>query len=124
MHVLVMHHKGIHKFHSDTDRRLLVHDRVAPAAGYIQNIARPLLADDRVAGLPIPMSGRLDRVRRRRRRSQVPRLPPKTERVHGLLVVVPRRARARGPGIDLGVRAVFARVEPSREPVEQFIQFK
>ena len=92
MHVLVVHHEGVYKFDSGADRRLLVHDRVAPAGGYIQNIARPLLADHRVAGLPIPMSGRLDRVRRRRRRPQVPRLPAEAEGVHGLLVVVPRPA--------------------------------
>ena len=88
----MVHHGRVYKFDSGADRRLLVHDRVAPAAGYIQNIARPLLADDRVAGLPIPMLGRLDRVRRRRRRPQVPRLPAESESIYGLLVVVPRPA--------------------------------
>ena len=33
IHVLVVHHGRVHELHRDADRRLLVHDRVAPAAG-------------------------------------------------------------------------------------------
>ena len=86
----MVNHEGVHELHGGADRRLLVHDRVAPAAGYIQNIARPLLADDRVAGLPIPMSGRLDRVDGATGRPQVPRLPAEAESIYRLFVVVPR----------------------------------
>ena len=92
MHVLVVDHGRVHELHSGADRRLLINYRVAPAAGYIQNIARPLFTNHGVAGLPAPGPRRLDRVRRRRRRPQVPRLPAESESIYGLLVVVPRPA--------------------------------